>query len=192
MKHIADHRLFAWIVLALPAIAMLVSGAHPADQLHPTGETSARLLILALAISPLMILTRRARWVRWLQARRRYIGVAAFAYAALHLWFYVIDMGTLDAILGEIPILSIWTGWLGFVALFIGAATSNAVSMRRLGTAWKSVQRLAYPAALLTLVHWIAVHDGLGAALAHAAPLAALELYRLLHNANRKRTPAHA
>ncbi len=192
MRSVLNHRLFFWLLLAVPAIPMLLSDALAMDKIHPTGEMSARLLILALAITPLMLLTKRARWVRWLQARRRYIGVAAFGYAALHLYYYAIDMETLDAILDEAPIFSIWTGWLAFFAMLAMALTSNDAAMRWLKAGWKRLQRLAYPAALLTLVHWIAVHDGFTSALLHAAPLAALELYRLFHDYNRRKTYIHA
>ena len=51
--------------------------------------------------------------------------------------------------------------------------------MRALGRSWKRVQRLAYPAAVLTLVHWVLVHDGQTAALLHFAPLVLLQVLRL-------------
>ena len=46
--------------------------------------------------------------------RRRYLEVAAFGYALLHTVFYLIDLGTLSAVLGEALELSIWTGWVAF------------------------------------------------------------------------------
>jgi methionine sulfoxide reductase heme-binding subunit len=51
--------------------------------------------------------------------------------------------------------------------------------MRTLKAGWKRLQRLAYPAALLTLVHWAVVHDNLLAALLNFAPLAILQALRL-------------
>ncbi|MBV7257260.1 ferric reductase-like transmembrane domain-containing protein [Pacificimonas sp. WHA3] len=192
MKAIVNHRIFFWTLLALPAVAAILSGKDAADQLHGTGEWSARLLILALAISPLVLVARRARWTLWLQQRRRYIGVAAFAYAALHTFYYVMDMETLPAILSEITIISIWTGWLAIIAMLLMALTSNDASMRWLRAGWKKLQRLAYPAAILTLAHWLLIHDGVTAALIHFAPLALLEAYRIAHHLNRRKTPAHA
>ena len=182
MPALLNSRYAFWLLLALPALAILLSGDMAMDKLHPTGEWSARLLILALAITPLLRLTRRAAWVRWLQVRRRYIGVAAFAYAALHLVYYVIDMADLGAILDEALIVSILTGWLAFFAMTVMAVASNDAAMRALGASWKRVQRLAYPAALLTLAHWILIHDGLTGALVSFAPLALLELYRIFHD----------
>jgi methionine sulfoxide reductase heme-binding subunit len=108
----------------------------------------------------------------WLLARRRALGVAAFAYAVAHLLFYAIDMGSLEAILGELPIASIWTGWLALALMLPMALTSNQAAMKTLRAGWKRVQQLAYPAAALTLLHWWWVHDGATAALVHFVPLA--------------------
>jgi sulfoxide reductase heme-binding subunit YedZ len=169
-----------WALLALPAAAMLhgwlTGRIETMDMLHPTGETSARLMIAAMLIGPLAGVLGARRWLLWLLARRRALGVAAFCYAALHLAFYAIDMGSLAAMLGELPIASIWTGWLALALMLPMALTSNQAAMRALRTGWKTVQRLAYPAAVLTLLHWWWVHDGATAALIHFAPLAALWL----------------
>ena len=59
------------------------------------------------------------------------------------------------------------------------ALTSNAFSVRVLGRDWKLLQRLVYPAAVATLLHWMFIHNDLGPALVHFLPLAALESYRL-------------
>jgi methionine sulfoxide reductase heme-binding subunit len=177
------HSRFAFcVLLALPALAMLPGFAAgdviAMDMLAPTGEWSARLLILALAVTPLMGATGGAGWVRWLAARRRHIGVAAFLYALLHLGFYIVDIGVAAAV-EELPLPGIWTGWLAFLAMLAMAATSNDAAVRALRATWKRLQRLAYPAALFTLVHWLIVHDGVTSALLHAAPLALLEAHRL-------------
>ncbi len=186
--------LFFWFVLTLPGVAMLYSYAtgvsDAMDMLHPTGETSARLLIIALMITPLLQLTRGAKWMRWLQDRRRYIGVAAFLYGLAHLVFYVIDMGTLQAIASEIPLPGIWTGWIALLLMVPLAMTSTDAAMRALKRGWKRLQRLAYPAVVLTLAHWIIIHNGLTAALVHVLPLALLELYRLIRFL--RKAPQHA
>lgn len=188
MRTIINSVKLFWLLLAVPGIAMLHSwwtGAiDTMDMLHPTGETSARLMIAALLIGPLAGLLGPRRWLLWLLARRRALGVAAFAYAAVHLAFYVLDMGTLGAILGELPIASICTGWLALALMLPMALTSNQAAMRRLRTAWKRVQQLAYPAAVLTLLHWWWVHDGASAALFHFAPLALLWLLLAVRRLN--------
>jgi len=176
-------RPLVWAVLSVPAVLLvtvaLTPGADLEELLHPSGEWSARLLVVALALTPLSLLLPRNRLVRWLLARRRAIGVAAFGYAALHTLFYVLAMGNLGDMLAELGATGIWTGWLALLLFVPLAVTSNDRSMRLLRAGWKRLQRLAYPAALLTLVHWVAIHDGVGAALAHFVPLAALQAYRI-------------
>jgi sulfoxide reductase heme-binding subunit YedZ len=176
MSRLLGHRLFLWMLLGLPALAMLngyLSGrAGAMDLLHPSGETSARLMIVAMAISPLISVLGARAWLQWLAARRRHIGVAAFLYALLHLIFYVIDMGNAADMLAEALAPGIWTGWAAFALMLIPATISNNASMRALRAGWKTLQRLVYPAAVLTLLHWVWVHNNLGAALVHFVPLA--------------------
>ena len=69
--------------------------------MHPTGETSARLMIAAIALSPLRSMFPGSNALRWLMNRRRYLGLGAFAYAALHTIFYLVDMASIRAILGK-------------------------------------------------------------------------------------------
>lgn len=111
--------------------------------------------------------------------RRRYFGVAAFAYAAFHTVLYLIDMGSLQAVLGEFLAFGIWTGWLAFFIFVPMAVTSNDASVRRLGRFWKPLQRFGYLAAVATLLHWMFVHNEFGPALVHFVPLALLETYRI-------------
>jgi sulfoxide reductase heme-binding subunit YedZ len=176
--------LALWAVLAIPAVLWLfqAQGMDPFDWeelLHPTGELSARLLIGALALTPLVQLFPQAQPLRLLIRHRRAIGVAAFGYAALHTGFYLGAMGNLDDILAEARAIGIWPGWAAFALMLPLALTSNDWAMRTLKAGWKRLQRLAYPAAVLTLVHWLFIHNNTEAALAHFAPLAALELWRL-------------
>lgn len=198
LKHIRDTRAFIWLVLALPSIPMtvaLVSGqpgpeGQPVSEilLHPTGEFSARFLILTMIITPMRMLMPASGFWRWMVKRRRYFGVAAFAYAALHTLLYIVDMGSLRAILGEALVLGIWTGWLAFFVFVPLALTSNDWSVRRMGPAWKTLQRWVYVAAIGTLLHWIFVHNNLGPALVHFVPMAVLEAYRIWQNFHRGTT----
>lgn len=128
-------------------------------------------MIAAMVLSPLLSLIGPKPWLNWLVRRRRALGVAAFGYACLHLAFYLIDMGNVDDILAEFWALGIWTGWAAMALMVPLALTSNDTAMRALKAGWKTLQRLAYPAALLVLVHWIFIHNNLGPALLHFAPL---------------------
>lgn len=161
---------------------------------HPTGEFAARLLIVTLMVTPLAMLFKGTGFARWLKKSRRHFGVAAFGYAALHTLFYVLDKASLGSLLADLPKLWIWTGWAAFAIFLPLAVTSTDGFVRRLGPAWKQLQRWTYAAALLTLVHWAALHDWEHptAALVHFAPLAALELYRLWYWTLRRRPAAAA
>lgn len=183
-RSIFNSRPFLWLLLSLPALPLLYGlafgslGLHVA--LHPTGETAARLTIIAMLISPLRIIFPRARWLYWLLRRRRDLGVAAFAYAAAHTAFYVIDKGAIDAILTDIAHGGIWTGWLAMLIFIPLALTSNDVSVRAMGRAWKGLQRWVYPAAVLTLLHWALLSHGIGGAIVHFLPLGLLETWRVI------------
>ncbi|MEY3634427.1 MAG: hypothetical protein RLZZ61_837 [Pseudomonadota bacterium] len=178
LRIILNKKLAFWALLCLPAVLMMrpyVFGDVIAmDILHPTGEWSARFMIAAMVLSPLLSLIGPRPWLSWLIQRRRALGVAAFGYATLHLIFYIIDMGNLDDMLAEFLALGIWTGWAAMLLFVPLAVTSNDVSMRALKAGWKRLQRLVYPAAVLVLVHWIFIHNNLGPALVHFVPLVLL------------------
>lgn len=182
-----------WCILAIPAVLMLMGYAGgdviAMDLLHPSGEMSARAMILAMMVGPLIEIAGRRKWLLWWLRRRRSLGVAAFLYALLHLYFYVVDMGTLDAMLAEIGALGIWTGWVALLLFVPLALTSNEAALRALRTGWKKLQRLVYPAAILTLVHWIFIHNNLGPALVHFAPLAILTGWRVIRVLPRQGPP---
>ncbi|WP_417586441.1 sulfite oxidase heme-binding subunit YedZ [Pararhodobacter oceanensis] len=181
-----NHPYAFWLLLSLPAIPMLsglASGGGEAVEglLHPTGEFAARFMIIAMMITPLTMLFQGWRFPRWLMKRRRYLGVAAFGYAALHTALYLMDEGAVAVTNAEFSKLYIWTGWLAFLIFVPLAITSSDGWMRRLGRRWKPLQRYVYAAAVLTLLHWAALHDwgGIAPALVHFLPLALLEAYRL-------------
>lgn len=199
VKRFLNHPYAFWAILSLPAIPMaagLASGNPEAVKglLHPTGEFAARFMIIAMMITPLAMLLRGWRGPRWLMKRRRYIGVATFGYAALHTLLYLVDLGAVAFSGAEISKLYTWTGWLAFVIFVPLAATSTDGWVRTLGPRWKTLQRFVYAAAVLTLVHWAALHDwgGIGPALVHFAPLGLLEAYRISSNIQRRQVFAKA
>ena len=194
LKSVLNHYLFFWFLLSLPAVPMigeLASGDPMAVHglIHPTGEFAARFLILALMITPLTTLLRGWRGPRWLLRRRRFLGVAAFGYAAAHLALYLVDEGARALEANEIFQLAIWTGWLAFLIFVPLAVTSTDGWVRSLKKRWKTLHRTVYLAAVLTLIHWAALHDwgGIGPALVHFGPLALLETYRVAQWARRSR-----
>ena len=171
-----------WILLSLPAVVLVqrffAGDIIAMDMLHPTGEFSARFMIAAMLVSPLQVIFGNRRWISWLVLRRRSFGLAAFGYALLHLIFYIVDMEEVSAMLAEIDAPGVWTGWLAFLLFVPLAITSSNAAMRALGKRWKSLQRIVYGAALLTLAHWLLIHDGVGPALIHFIPLAAIQILR--------------
>ncbi|MCI4662963.1 MAG: ferric reductase-like transmembrane domain-containing protein [Neomegalonema sp.] len=184
-----------WALLALPPLLWIYQAATSLEPriihilVHPTGEWAARLLIFTLMITPLSLLFKGWRGTSWMRRNRRYFGVAAFFYAALHTVFYVIDKAALDVVLAELPRTYIWTGWIAFAIFVPLAVTSMDYFVRIMGRGWKSLQRFTYAAAVLTLVHWASLLDWghpIGAAV-HFAPLIALEAYRVWYWYGRKR-----
>lgn len=176
-----------WLVLALPALPLLwevfANERYYPELMHESGELSAKLLVLALAITPIHILANgrpKAQIVtRWLISRRRAIGVAAFAYAAFHAYFYVRDTGQLDLVILQLEDPDISLGWLAFLAMLLPAAISNKFSLVRLGRRWKMLQRLAYFAAILTALHWVWLRISYGELIALTAFTLALQLVRV-------------
>lgn len=145
--------------LALPAAIMLhpvVVGGEPwRAAIRPTGLLAAQLLVGALCIAPLRALFPHWAWLAFVERRRRWIGLAAFAYAALHMIAFCLAIGRLDYILEGLAFASMWTGWLSFAALLAVASISSDAARRRLGRNWKRTQRLAWAAAALAFVHWL-------------------------------------
>jgi methionine sulfoxide reductase heme-binding subunit len=176
-----------WFVLALPAVFIAVQAATDLDQhavhnlLEPSGEASARLLILALCAAPLSMFWPGWWGSRLLTRNRRAIGVASFLYGCLHLALYFASEGSIDAILAQFGWTYILLGWLAFVLMVPLALTSTNASMRRLGRNWKRLHRLAYLAAAATYLHWVAIYGGsiLVNVTLNFAPILVLTAYRL-------------
>ena len=168
-----------WGALALPAAALgaMAWAGHATvdDALHASGALSGRLLVLALAITPLRLLFGPRGWIRWLLARRRAIGVASFLYAALHGGCWAFGHGWF----ANLTRLDIGLGWLALVVMVPIAMTSNDWAMARLRHQWKTVQRLAYVSAIVMVMHWAALGNGWMEVSISVAPLVALYALRV-------------
>lgn len=172
-----------WLLLALPGAVLTYRYARGitfyGEYLHATGELAVRLLIVAMAVTPLKLLFPSAGWVRWLARRRRYVGVAAFGYSLLHAAAYLERQTTFTAIAEEAAELALATGWIALVVMLALAVTSNDTSVRVLRAGWKWLHRTVYLAAALTFGHWILTAFDPTAAYVHLGFLAALEAIRL-------------
>jgi methionine sulfoxide reductase heme-binding subunit len=183
-------RALFWLLLALPALDIarryLLDDALFMDLLEPSGEWGVRMLILALLPGPLASLFNPGPILRTWFALRRNIGVAAFGYGLLHLVIYCIDLGAVAAILDELSLDSIWTGWIALLLLAIPAALSFDLAMRRLGARWKSLQRVAYVAFAFVLVHWLLLGWDWVPVLVQVGPLLAVWCLRLYRSSRLK------
>ena len=155
-RRVRDYSL--WLVLAFPAIWMVW------------------MLILCLMVTPVMQLVGPS--ARVLRRHRRHLGVAAFLYTLFHLalWLRTADWAEF---IRTITHLRIGTGWLALLLMVPLALTSTDGMVRRLGLRWKQLQRLTYPAAILTLVHWVLVTEALPMMVYSVLPLLALTLWRV-------------
>ena len=183
LKKIFDSKYLLWAILALPFLWMADGlrdgGLFYGEILHASGEFSARLLLLTLAITPLRLFFADSIWPNWLLQRRRYFGVATFMYAALHTGVYLERKFGSGLILQEAAEFQMWTGWLAMAILVPLAVTSNDATVRRLKRAWKKLHRWIYLAAFLTYVHWIFVAFSPVPGLIHFLVLLVLETYRI-------------
>lgn len=149
-----------------------------------TGLWAVRLLIATLFVSPL-------RWAGLNLLRfRRQLGLVAFAYVVLHFASWLtIDMGLRwSQILPDL--VKRWYIVVGMAALLMLtplAVTSNNTAIRRLGALrWNRLHRLAYPATVLAVVHFMMVGKVYTAeVLTYAAILAALLSVRVWRNGPR-------
>jgi hypothetical protein len=91
---------------------------------HPSGETSARSLIILMMATPLAMRLKGWRGPQWLKRNRRSLGMASFGYALLHTIFYLLDKTSLTTVVDEQPRLYIWTGWVAFIIFVPLALTS--------------------------------------------------------------------
>ena len=148
----------AWLVFGAVADRL---GANPAEALiRSTGDWTLRFLCLALAVTPLRLLTRTPQLARY----RRMLGLFTFFYACLHLLAYGwLDMGFDVADIGrdilKRPFILVGFGtWLLLLPL---ALTSFNRAVRWLGgRQWQALHRLVYLIAGLALLHFFWMRSG--------------------------------
>lgn len=151
-----------WALVTVPVVAMIAMyplgmlGANPIRELeHFSGEWALRLLACSLAVTPLIKLTR---W-GWLIPERRFLGLAAFYWAILHLSVYIgLDMffDVSDIVEDVLKHLYITVGMLAFVLMIPLALTSTKASIKRLGgRKWNALHSLVYVSAIAGCVHYL-------------------------------------
>ena len=153
-------KIVAFVAAVLPALWIAYQaaaddlGARPVTEaIHQAGDWTLRFVLITLAITPAQ---RILHYPRIILARRT-LGVAAAAYAALHLSLYVLDQHfDLFKVASEIVLrIYLLIGALALAGLIALATTSTDAVIRRLGSRrWNMLHRLVYGIALLGAVHF--------------------------------------
>ncbi len=156
--HVLRSVIFA--MLLLPGIVLATRagvwglGTRPLKvAIHSTGYWAVWLLLASLLITPAKALTGNPQW----PVVRRMVGVAALAYASIHLTLYMADENwRMLHIASEIVSRFYLTlGAVALLGLIVLGATSTDRTMRAMGTpAWKRLHRIVYGIAVLTAVHY--------------------------------------
>lgn len=150
-----------FILLLLPALWMLYQalfaqallGADPAKNLvDQTGLWAIRAILLALAITPLRIISGQSAFLLY----RRMTGLFAFFYASLHFIVYIVLLMALDTSriwddLSKRPYIIV--GMLALLSYIPLAITSTQGWQRRLKRNWVRLHKLAYLIGILAVVH---------------------------------------
>jgi methionine sulfoxide reductase heme-binding subunit len=167
-------------------------GARPVTEaIHQAGDWTLRLILITLAITPAQRILHYPR----IALARRTLGVAAAAYASLHLTLYALDQHfDLFKVASEIVLrIYLLIGALTLTGLIALAATSTDGAIRRLGAArWNSLHRLVYVIAPLAAIHFFMQSKlDLYEPVLMAGFLIWLLAYRGLYRRNGEVTPAH-
>lgn len=184
-----------FFILAFPALwlsyqaffAPQLLGADPAKALlEQTGLWSIRMILLALAITPLRILTQQNYLIQY----RRMTGLFAFFYAVLHFLVYSVLLLELDFARITLEIVQRPYIVVGFLALLLYmplAITSTKGWQRRLKRNWVKLHKLVYLIGILAVVHmtWLK-KIGLYDTWPYALALIVLLGIRILHYLRQK------
>jgi sulfoxide reductase heme-binding subunit YedZ len=193
-------RVFPHVLLitaALFPLYLLISGffrdslgPNPIEKItHETGSWTLRLLLAALAVTPLRRMARAPGLIRF----RRTLGLLAFFYATLHLFTYLWLDQFFDwnAIARDVARRRFITaGVVSFAAMVPLAATSTRGWIVRLGgKRWQRLHRLVYLAAAAGVVHfWWLVKSDVREPAMYAALFTLLMIARVFRI--RQQTPA--
>ncbi|MGI9400228.1 MAG: protein-methionine-sulfoxide reductase heme-binding subunit MsrQ [Rhizobiaceae bacterium] len=189
-------------VALMPAIWLFYrafAGALGADPMrvleHELGLWSLKFMLAALAVTPL----RNHAGINLLRFRRM-LGLTAFYYAIIHLCVYLLldrqlAWAEIGADLYKRPYIIF--GMSAFILLIPLALTSTNKAISRLGAmTWRKLHRLAYPAAILMIMHYLwLVKSWTAEPLAYAFATAVILGLRLVdfkqkRNSSDKRKPA--
>jgi methionine sulfoxide reductase heme-binding subunit len=131
-------------------------GANPISFItNWLGDWTFRILLSALALTPLRIVTGMA----WQMSLRRLLGLFAFFYASLHFSVWILldhffNWSQMGADIVKRPYITV--GMLALTGLVPLAVTSTTGMIKRLGAArWKRLHRLVYVVAVCAALHFL-------------------------------------
>ena len=165
-------------------------GANPIEKANRfLGDWALRYLLIALAVTPVRILTNWAGAIQF----RRMLGLFAFAYVILHLSSYVVLDQFFDWSAIWKDIIKRWyitVGMMGVILLLPLAITSTKGWIKRIGgKTWRKLHKLVYPAAILGVFHfYMMLKADFREPFLYAVILSVLFSIRL-YDANHKRKP---
>lgn len=178
---------FCWLLFA--AIDNQL-GANPAQALvRATGDWTLRFLCLALAVTPLRVMTGIPALARF----RRMLGLFVYFHAVLHLlcysWFDMgFDVTDVARDIAKRPFILV--GFSAFVLLTALALTSFNRAIKLLGAKrWQQLHRLIYVIAGLVVLHffWMrSAKNNFAEVWVYASILGLLLLWRWLQHVKKK------
>ena len=134
--------------LLVLALEMQRGGAYAI--INPAGTLSTLAFVGCLSCTPLNLVFG----LPWLLRFKRPLGVAAFAYGALHFLTYAIDLGSVHDTLTETLRKPSYLWGLGALLVMLPlAVTSNTAAMRLLKRNWKRLQQASYAVIGLLIAH---------------------------------------
>jgi len=150
-----------FVICLLPLVWLVVQGligglgANPIEALiRGLGDWALRFLLIALAVTPIRIVTG---WVQVARLRRM-LGLFAFFYAVLHMLSYVgLDHLFNWSVLWEdiTKRIYIMIGMAALLMLLALAVTSTDGMVKKLGGLnWRRLHRIVYIAAIAAVTHY--------------------------------------
>jgi sulfoxide reductase heme-binding subunit YedZ len=175
---------FAWVLLQVAIVLQGGTGglgANPVEFIiRYLGDWALRFLLIALAVTPLRIVTG---WIMVARLRRM-LGLFAYFYVCVHIMSYVgldhmFDWATIWADIVKRTYITV--GMAALLMLTPLAITSTDKMVRRLGGArWRKLHMLVYPAGIAGVIHYfLMIKAGYQEPLIYALILTALFGIRL-------------
>jgi sulfoxide reductase heme-binding subunit YedZ len=157
----------AWFLCLLPLVVLLWRavtdglGANPISYVtNWLGQWTFRLLLAALALTPIRIVTGLA----WPVLLRRLVGLFTFFYASLHFltWILIDHFFNWDQMFADlVKRRYITVGMAALLLLIPLAVTSTNGMVKRLGgNTWRRLHRLVYLVGILAALHFLWLAKG--------------------------------